>query len=82
MLLLLYCEALSYCGQSYHNLRSVVFAAYSIDRRAKSASEGQESLIISRSPTLALRRCDIYVRYCLMHQLGYQTDSFVAEATK
>ena len=31
---------------------------------------------------LALRRCDIYVRYCLMDQLGYQTDGFGTEATK
>ena len=70
MLLLMYCEALSYCGQRYHNLRSVVFAAYANDRWAKDASEGRESLIMGRSPTLALRRCKRYVRYCLMDQLG------------
>ena len=31
---------------------------------------------------LALRRCFIYVRYCLTDQLGDQTDGFGIEATK
>ena len=30
---------------------------------------------------LALRRCFIYVRYCLTDQLGDQTDVFGTEAT-
>ena len=33
------------------------------------------------SPPLALRRCFIYVRYCLTDQLGDQTDVFGTEAT-
>jgi hypothetical protein len=37
---------------------------------------------MSRSPTLALRRYHIYVKYALMDQLGYQTDGFGTEATK
>ena len=41
-----------------------------------------ESLVKSRSPTLALRRCNCYVRYCLMDQLGDRTDGFVTEANK